>query len=252
MTGDSETPPVPGEQKVPWQTGRVAMICFAAALMLGLNFWLERNRSVSVTAPVGLSPVARDPAQTPSRDAPPSQRSTPGSTARLCYTEPVAAVRIVRLDQGGVDTYFGDAYVREGAPSSPTLSFGGWGDHYYAYLRFVLPAGTAASHAFLCLYVEDLPANDPGLWVNVVTEAWDVRTLSVGRQPGSSFAKTAGRLQAGWNAIDVTPIVALWLSGSAANNGLMLSAAKNDHTNGSFASSKNPDVDKRPRLILLP
>lgn len=171
-----------------------------------------------------------------------------------CAAARTGSTRVISVDQGGQDAFVGDVYVTQGAPGARALSFGGWGDHYYDYLRFDLPgdwATRAARTAVLCLFATAVPRNDPQLEIRMVGDRWDQAGLSITSRPTHGTTGICfGTAVAGWNAVDVSSIVARWASGRAPNHGIVLLPKANNQTNGAFASGKADDRDKRPRLIL--
>lgn len=170
--------------------------------------------------------------------------------ASVCSDQSAAAA-LTRVDQSGQDTTVGDAYQKEGAPGAETLSFGGWGDHYYSYVRFELPREATSKDldAVLCLYAVNAPPNDPQLEIGVVDDSWDGRTLTIGSRPRDRIVGSFGRVTKGWNAVDVSSIVAAWTSGQRTNNGIVLVPRENNQTNGAFASGESSDESMRPRLV---
>lgn len=182
--------------------------------------------------------------------------NTDNRSIQICQT-PRTDGAIFSADQGGgQDTFFGTSYVREGAPTSPTLSFGGWGDRYYDYIQFYLPAPSTSLtqqplRAYLCLYVVASPTRDPSLEVAAISTDWAAAQVGAAGAPRISDSVSFGPVHAGWNAVEVTSLAVPWLTGVSPNHGLAIWPNDIDHTNGSFASSKAPDKTKRPRLVVV-
>jgi hypothetical protein len=164
-----------------------------------------------------------------------------------------APAEIVRLDAHGQDTFVGNVYHQAGAPISATISFGGWGDYYFAYLQFALPPRSSrppGGKAILCLFATITARNDPGLLVGVVSDVWIGRSLTLATLPRHELVAEFGPVVRGWNALDVTPLFDGWTTGEIPNHGLVLVPQNNNEANGAFASSEAPDPATRPRLVL--
>jgi hypothetical protein len=159
---------------------------------------------------------------------------------------------VLRLDPDGQDSFVGDVYHREGAPTAETISFGGWGDHYFAYLRFPTPRrrDTGYQVAILCLFATVTAPNDARLLVGVVKEPWDGKTLTLSSLPSHDVIGRFGPVVRGWNALDITRLVEGWATGEIPNHGIALVPRNNSHTNGAFASAEARNSQVRPRLIL--
>ena len=131
--------------------------------------------------------------------------------------------------------------MREGAPTSPTLLFGGWGDRYSDYIQFNLAAPSESLtheslHAYLCLYVVARPARDPILQVAAISSDWSAAQVSASQIPNVLVSDSVrfGPVHDGWNAVEVTSLAIPWLTGRSPNHGLAIWPNDIDHTNGSF------------------
>jgi hypothetical protein len=159
---------------------------------------------------------------------------------------------VLRIADGGEDAYVGDVYGKQGTSGEEALSFGGWGDHYYSYLRFSTPPKlrSGIKRAVLCVFATAVPKNDPGLVLSLVTEEWNAGALSIASRPEHRELGPAGSIQPGWNAFDVTTWVADWSSGRNPNYGWVFVPRFNDEANGAFASAEAKDESHRPRLVI--
>ena len=237
-------------------TGRThsGVLLIAAGAMLALNVWAASGRSRASAPPTSASLV---PERAPEPLARSSEQTHPMSGDGLLAH--VDASRCDQPDRSGEtlqvsqDTFVGDVYVTEGAPASPTLSFGGWGDHYYDYLRFNIadPSVVAgAEQAVLCLYAEQLPPNDPQLEIGVVEEGWHEQGLSISSRPQHRVVGPFGRVAAHWNALDVSELVRAWADGTTANYGIVILPVAVAAANGAFTSSDSEKEDQRPRIYV--
>ena len=178
------------------------------------------------------------------------------SPSQLCEAEPEGAL-VIRIEDGGVATFIGDQYQVHSQATNSLLSFGGWSDHYFDFLRFdlrsVKPAWAREGVSIvLCLFVTDLPPNDPGLILTTLSQSWDAASLTNQTRPAEKAVGGFGALATGWNAVNVEAIVKTWVKGMLPNEGLSLRPLYNDHTNGSFAGAHFEDASKRPRLVFVP
>jgi hypothetical protein len=178
------------------------------------------------------------------------------SPSQLCEAEPEGAL-VIRVEDGGVTTFVGDQYQVHSRATNSELSFGGWTDHYFDFLRFdlrsVKPAWAREGVSIvLCLFVTDLPPNDPGLILTSVSESWDAASLTIQTRPAEKAVGGFGAVAKGWNAVNVEDVVRAWIRGVLPNEGVSLRPLYNDHTNGSFAGAHFEDASKRPRLVFVP
>lgn len=230
-----------------------ALLITSAGVMFALNAWVAHRHppaappSAAVAVPVEQAPTDHAPI---SEVASPTASSW-GTLARIdasTCAQPNSSDGMLHVEQ---DTFVGDVYVKEGAPTSPTLNFGGWGDHYYDYIRFEMSGRTALAatgQAVLCLYVEQLPANDPQLEIGVVTDNWEETSLSISSRPQHRSAGPFGSIVSGWNAIDVSELVRGWTSGAVANHGIVILPNAIGQTNGAFTSKDSSKDHLSPRI----
>jgi hypothetical protein len=178
------------------------------------------------------------------------------SPSQFCEAEPEGAL-VIRVEDGGVTTFVGDQYQVHSQTTNSQLSFGGWSDHYFDFLRFdlrsVKPAWAREGVSIvLCLFVTDLPPSDPGLILATLSESWDAASLTIQTRPAERAVGGFGALARGWNAVSVEDIVKPWVKGILPNEGVSLRPLYNDHTNGSFAGAAFEEASKRPRLVFVP
>jgi hypothetical protein len=160
-------------------------------------------------------------------------------------------VGVVRVDSLGQDTFVGDTYVKAGGSDEPTLAFGGWGDHYYDYLKFdARQVRVPFARAVLCLYVLTPPPNDPDLVVGRVSTPWEAAGVTIYTRPDAEDIGDFGPVTAGWNAVDVSPLLRAWMRDTSTNHGIALTPRRNIETNGEFASGRDSSVARRPRIVV--
>jgi hypothetical protein len=168
----------------------------------------------------------------------------------LFYRE---AVVILQPGPEGKDTFYGTVYIPNGGPNNTSLYYGGWGDWYFDYFEFDLtnsPDATDVSNATFNIYVNGLAPNDPSISVYRITENWSEDDVTREHNPDSVFYKKLPPLVNGWNTVDITDLYKNWKSGAYRNCGIKLVPTKNNQTNGSFASSDNPNSNIRPKLVI--
>jgi hypothetical protein len=161
---------------------------------------------------------------------------------------------LIRADNGGETSFYGTAYHNDDGSTLETLSFGGWGDFYYPFLKFDLTNGPDATHtgkAVLYLHLDgSLPPNDPQLIICRVLDGWKDSTLSLNRHPNIQQLRSFGPLHPNWNTVDVTDLYKEWQLKPTANHGVCLKSNANNQTNGAFSSSRALNTKLRPFIIV--
>lgn len=155
----------------------------------------------------------------------------------------------------GNDTFYGTVYFTSGNPNQPKLYIGGWNDDYYDFLQFDVSNGPSASKTkSATLWLYGSAPNDPQLQVQRILEAWTNTSVSISNDPPCDPTTIATMdpvpTAPGWFKVDITGLYQGWKNGSFPNYGLELVPTNNDQTNGSVASSENPDANLRPHLVI--
>lgn len=202
---------------------------------------------------------------------------TPTRTATSTSSAPPSPAITVTLQQG-VSGYYGasDTYIDKYAPDAnyhtSSLLRVGQKQQYATLIRFdvsSIPSNAVVSRATLQIYGLSWGVTDVGMGAYMVLRntnssqatwnqalagnPWAVAgcesTTSDRRADYESGATTDGGGQ--WSTFSVTSAVQEWVSGSQANNGLLLRAVLLRYADGfSFASSEHGDVASRPRLVV--
>lgn len=139
-------------------------------------------------------------------------------------------------------TFYGSAFSPGPNNTQTYMEFGGWGDQYYDFLQFPLPAKpVVATKVLLNVYLDGPSPNDAVIQVNRITAPWTGATLTRFLTPANdgvnwgSFPTTAGA--AGWVQVDITALYNAWLAGTYPNYGIMLNPTQtSNQNNGTFQS----------------
>ena len=167
------------------------------------------------------------------------------STSGLCAT----------VNEGDVSYFRAASWTYGGAPAT-----------HRAFLRFDLSdvdAGCSVTRAQLYLYHGALsgqyPSGDNGLYFHRVTEPWGEATVLWGNQPSvttqSKDEDVVGvdRVESEEQdyEVDLTAMVKVWHNNPDFNFGIRISLSEEGrYRRVFFVSSENPDVEKRPQLIV--
>lgn len=141
------------------------------------------------------------------------------------------------------DTFYGTVFNPGPNGSTPTLSFGGWGDEYFDYLKFDLtnsPPAISTVQVFLNVYVSSPSVNDCLAQCNAVISDWSSSTLTRTNTPadsGFNYGSLQSTAIAGWNITDITTLYKSWKNGTLTNFGLKITPTITDNqNNGTFDS----------------
>lgn len=146
------------------------------------------------------------------------------------------------------DTFYGTSFSAGPNDTATTLSFGGWGDAYYDFLKFdisSLPASNVTQQVLLYLYVGGPSVNDAVCQVRRVTSTWAGSTLTRTNLPTVDTANfgslpTVGGGSARWISVDITTLYKAWKDGTYTNYGVQIfPTVTSNQNNGSFHSKEN-------------
>jgi len=163
---------------------------------------------------------------------------------------------IIIQPDDGVDSYVRSSDFGTGIYGfdNDKLIVGGWGDHYYAFLKFDLAGQPdTVQSVTLRLWVTNEEANE---WTYPEMSLWTtggpwVEGLQWVDQPANPvYIKNIGKpSDTGWFEIDITDIYHQWRSGAVVNNGILLRPNTNIANIVHFASSESLDSEHRPMLV---
>ena len=155
------------------------------------------------------------------------------------------------------DTYYGTSFTTGGAPDSEELWYGGWGDHYYAFVEWdltSLPSGGNIKSAKIALYVNSVPTNNPNLRYYRVTSSWTEAGVTSTTNPsfnGTQFATPANTMTVGYDLTIISGQVRDWRNGVHSNFGLTIRDTANSDARGAYASSDNVNSGKHPYIEVV-
>ena len=150
--------------------------------------------------------------------------------------------------QASEDTSYGTTYSAGPNGSSTALQYGGWGDYYYAFLKFILtsaPPNAQITKVELFIDNSSPSVNDAQNKVYRITSTWAESTLSrtvVPSVDGTSQGQLPTSASAGWKSLDITTLVKAWIAGTYANYGLSIRPAYNTNSAGSFSSRESANI----------
>ncbi len=162
------------------------------------------------------------------------------------------------IGASAADTVAADTYISAGAPAtnfgtSTAINIGGGNSALIQFDLSSLPSLTAAqvSKATMSFYV-NTAAITGGVDVSQVTSAWTETAVTYSSQPTfqSPFATnvpTSGGRQ--WVTVDVTQLVKDWVSGTAANFGVKISAAASASNTSLVLDSKENTTTSHPIFL---
>lgn len=155
------------------------------------------------------------------------------------------------------DTYYGTSFTTGGAPDSEELWYGGWGDHYYAFVEWdlsSLPSGGNIKSAKTAFYVNSVPPNNPSIRYHRVTSSWTEAGVTSSTNPSfnaTQFATPANTMTVGYDLTIVSGQVRDWRNGVHSNFGLSIRDTANSNSRGAYASSDNVDSGKHPYIEVV-
>lgn len=155
--------------------------------------------------------------------------------------------------QDGVDVWITDtfSYNSDYGVDDGKLQVGGWGDLYYALLKFDLNGlPTQATSAVIELYAYSRgdSSTPVSMYLDRVTTAWDENAGWNNRPEGVTIRTISQPAVSGWYSIDITAVYNAWKSGTS-NHGIRLRPTNNANNFNTFYSSDymgNPSL--RPKL----
>jgi len=155
------------------------------------------------------------------------------------------------------DTYYGTSFTTGGAPDSEELWYGGWGDHYYAFVEWdltSLPSGGNIKLARSAFYVTSVPTNNPSIRYHRVTASWTEAGVTSASNPSfnaTPFATPANTMTVGYDLTIISGQVRDWRNGVHSNFGLSVRDTANSDSRGAYASSDNVDSNKHPYIEVV-
>lgn len=155
------------------------------------------------------------------------------------------------------DTFYGTSFTTGGDPNGQELWYGGWGDHYYAFIEWDLstaPTGGNIKSAKVAFYVVSVPPNNPSIRYHRVTASWTEAGVTSGSNPSfnaTPFATPANTMTTGYDLTDISSQVREWKNGIVSNFGLSVRDTNNNNARGGYGSSDNSDVNKQPYLQIV-
>jgi hypothetical protein len=155
------------------------------------------------------------------------------------------------------DTYYGTSFTTGGAPDSEELWYGGWGDHYYAFVEWdltSLPSGGNIKSAKSAFYVTSVPPNNPNIRYHRVTSSWTEAGVTSSSNPSfnaTPFATPANTMTVGYDLTIISGQARDWRNGVHSNFGLSIRDTANSNTRGAYASSDNVDSNKHPYIEVV-
>jgi hypothetical protein len=155
------------------------------------------------------------------------------------------------------DTYYGTSFTTGGAPDSEELWYGGWGDHYYAFVEWdltSLPSGGNIKSAKSAFYVTSVPPNNPNIRYHRVTSSWTEAGVTSSSNPSfnaTPFATPANTMTVGYDLTLISGQARDWRNGVHSNFGLSIRDTANSNTRGAYASSDNVDSNKHPYIEVV-
>ena len=167
----------------------------------------------------------------------------------------VASGSTVTLQPGPVDgqdiwvcsDYYG------GGQNDADLRVGGWGDSYYALLKFDLAGLPAnASSAVLYLYNWSNNGGTPtAMNLEQITSSWDTSTKWTAKPNVQSVTALAAPTVGSWFSIDLTSLYKQWQAGTVPNYGIELQpAATSQNFDFFYSANYLGDSTLRPKLVI--
>lgn len=154
---------------------------------------------------------------------------------------------------GGMDTWYGSSYNKEGMPTSDYLKVGGWGDVYASLLRFDL-SGLPQQAAQAVLYLNAFSSGTPTAidW-RLPVGSWQEATAGFYSQPPVYYQSlgTTSAPSPGWYGINITGLYNMWRSGTSyPNQGLMMMPVSTNNAFTTFHSSDYVTAGLRPAICV--
>ncbi|MBI5017187.1 MAG: choice-of-anchor D domain-containing protein [Deltaproteobacteria bacterium] len=151
----------------------------------------------------------------------------------------------------GMDVWITSVYY-DGGQDDAGLIIGGWGDYYYALLRFDLSSLPAtASSAKIRLYSIDSGATRTPMYMDIVTSEWDETTKWANGPTYQNLSIIPAPADIGWYEIDVSALYLQWKSAQLQNFGIQLRPTSINHQFNYFNSSDSADDPPlRPQLVV--
>lgn len=153
----------------------------------------------------------------------------------------------------------------DGTPNGVTdvkLWVGGWGDTYYAYLKFdlsILPQHATTATVWLYSGPGPHPSTRVGMYLDRVTQSWDAAyatgILRWSEKPTTTNLRTLSAPSGTdtWYSVDITDLYNGWQGGTYPNFGLALRPLGTSDQFNYFKSSRyTDDPTLRPKLVVTP